>query len=190
MKNYKSNPLLKNGVWIKEQQGYLTIGSLDESENEVMVIPDELSAQILEFEEAMIDAIYGDNKKVFDPEVVDIERLLSQIKNRFKDKKIFITFDKSTEEPFKGNYGALYDVMEKFVMSSLSDASQEEPLIYIKASFLQGHLCIVYRDSGSISTPSKLKDQIQFIEKNLTGEISYKKNSGDKSYFDIVIPSL
>lgn len=190
MKKNNSTPLLKDGVWIKEQQGFLTMGSLNETEDEVMIVPEELSAQIAEFEEAMMDALYGEDKKVFNPEIIDVEKLLSQIKKKFIHNKLSIYFDGVTEKPFKGSFDDLYDIMEKFVMSSLPDTSQEEPLIYIRASVIQDHLCIVYRDSGSISNPSKLKDTIKFIKDNFKGEISYTAKSGDKSYYDIVIPSM
>lgn len=191
MKNNNSGSLLKRGIWIKEQQGFLTMGSLNESENEEVIIPDGLSALIAEFEESMIDALYGEDKKVFNPEIVDIERLLSKIKNRFKHNKLSVYLDGATEKPFKGSFDDLYHVMEKFVMSSLSDKSREDgPLIYIRASVIQDHLCIVYRDSGSVSTPSKLEAEIKFIKDNLKGEISYTEKSEDKSYYDIVIPSM
>ncbi len=191
MKKTNSIPLLKGGVWIKEQQGCLTMGSLNETESEAIIIPDELSIQIAQFEDAMIEALYGEDKKIFNPETVDIEKLLSQIKNKFKHNKLSIYFDGSTEKPFKGSYDDLFGIMEKFVMSSLpDDASREAPLIYIRASVLQDHLCIVYRDSGSISKPSKLKDQIEFIKDKLKGEISYTEKSDNKSYYDIVIPSM
>lgn len=65
--------LLKKGVWIKEQQGSLTIGSLDETGKNVMVIPDALSSQLFAFEDDMIEALYGENRQVFDPFEMDMD---------------------------------------------------------------------------------------------------------------------
>jgi len=66
MEKIKNNALLKKGIWIKEQQGNLTIGSLDETDKSVVVIPDELSSKLLAFENDMIDALYGEDRLVFD----------------------------------------------------------------------------------------------------------------------------
>ncbi len=60
MKRVKKDSLLKRGVWIKEQQGSLTIGSLDENDENVMIIPETLSLKIIEVENDMIEALYGD----------------------------------------------------------------------------------------------------------------------------------
>ena len=46
MKKIKKKAVLKTGVWIKEQQGQLTIGSLDKNSPEIMIIPDQLSSKI------------------------------------------------------------------------------------------------------------------------------------------------
>jgi len=191
MEKIKNNALLKKGIWIKEQQGNLTIGSLDETDKSVVVIPDELSSKLLAFENDMMDALYGEDRLVFDPSAIDIEKLLAKIGKQFQKNDLRISFSGEKESSFKGDYNEIYRLIEKFVLSSLSGASQTStpPLIYINASILQDHLCIIYRDSGSITDPALLKNEISFIKTVLKGEIDYKITSGNKSYFDIMIPS-
>jgi len=183
------DPIFKKGIWIKEQRGVLTIGSLDDERKETMVIPDELSSKIFAFEEEVLDALYGNNSQTFNPEIVDIEKLLAKIKTRFIDQEIRIVFSNSQKEEFRGDYDELSALLEKLVLSSLPSEKDEKTLIYINASILQNHLCIIYRDSSSISDPSKLKKEIHHIQNTLNGEISYKKTSETRSYFDIMIPS-
>lgn len=187
----QKKPLFIKGVWIKEQQGRLTIGSLDETDKSVMVIPDKLSSTILEFENDMIEALYGENREAFNPAVIDIEKLLTHIGEKYKKNNLRISFSGTKDNVFKGDYNSILNLIEKFVLSSLPDNSQTDqiPLIYINASVLQGHLCIIYRDSDSISNPSTLINEIGFIKTSLKGEVRYKAKSGNKSYYDIMIPS-
>ncbi len=191
MEKTKNDALLKKGIWIKEQQGSLTIGSLDETDKSVVVIPDELGSKLLEFENDMIEALYGEERQLFDPSAIDIEKLLKKIGKQFQKNDLRISFSGEKSSSFKGDYNQIYRLIEKFVLCSLSGASQASnpPLIYINASLLQGHLCIIYRDSGSITDPSLLKAEISFIKTVLKGEIDFKITSGNKSYFDIMIPS-
>ena len=185
----KKASLFKNGIWIKEQQGQFTVGSLNENDPAIMVIPDALSLKILEFETDMMDALYGEHKKPFHPAVLNLENLFDAIGRHFKKKNLHISFSRSKDIVFKGDYNHIFNLIEKFVSSSLSDASQKETIIYINASVLQGHLCIIYRDSASVSHPSKLREEIDFIKTVLNGEISYKATAGEKFYYDIMIPS-
>ncbi len=189
MEKSTKDPIFKKGIWIKEQQGVLTIGSLDKQEKEIMMIPEELSSKIFAFEEEVLDAMYGENMKTFNPEVIDMEKLLSNIKNKFSDKQIRIAFSNPQNETFRGEYDEIFTFMEKLVLSSSSREKDDETLIYINASMLQNHLCIIYRDSGSISAPSKLKKEFQFVQNTLKGEINYKKTSESRAYYDIMIPS-
>ncbi|CCK80401.1 MULTISPECIES: hypothetical protein [Desulfobacula] len=63
MKKVKKDSLLKCGVWIKEQQGSITIGSLDKNDENIMTIPEKLNSKIIKFENDMIEALYGDKQK-------------------------------------------------------------------------------------------------------------------------------
>lgn len=191
MKKVKKETLFKTGIWIKEQQGYLTIGSLDANDESVMIIPDKLGSKIFEFENEMIEALYGENKTFFNPEIINIEKLFANIGKKFKQNNLRISFSGTKDNIFRGDYNEIFHLIEKFILSSLTDdpKQEKEPLIYINASVLQDHLCIIYRDSDSISDPSKLKKEIKFIQSVLNGEISYKLTDGNKSYYDIIIPS-
>jgi len=191
MKKIKKNIVLKTGIWIKEQQGQLTIGSLDKNSPEVMIVPDQLSSKIFEFEKDMLEALYGDSRIAFNPSCLDIEKLLSNLKKQFKKYDIRISFSGTTENVFNGNYNEIYGLIEKFIQNSLNPISKTDtpPLIYINASVLQDHLCIIYRDSLSISDPANLTNEFNYIKSTLNGEITHKATSGNKSYYDIIIPS-
>lgn len=191
MKKIKKNTVLKTGIWIKEQQGQLTIGSLDKNSPEVMIVPDQLSLKIFEFEKDMLEALYGDSRIAFNPSCIDIEKLLSNLKKQFKKYDIRISFSGTTENVFNGNYNEIYGLIEKFIQNSLNPISKTDtpPLIYINASVLQDHLCIIYRDSLSISDPANLTNEFNYIKSTLNGEITHKAASGNKSYYDIIIPS-
>ncbi|MBU2453325.1 MAG: hypothetical protein KJ668_08430, partial [Proteobacteria bacterium] len=104
MKKVSQDPLFKKGVWIKEQQGNLTIGSLDKNDETVMVIPDHLSLKILEFENDMIEALYGEDKVLFNPAVIDMEKLLKNIGKLFKENNLRISFSGTKECVFKADY--------------------------------------------------------------------------------------
>jgi hypothetical protein len=191
MKKIKKNTILRAGIWIKEQQGQLTIGSLDKNSPEVMIVPDQLSSKIFEFEKDMMEALYGDDRIAFNPSSLDIEKLLSNLKKKFKKFDIRISFSGTTENVFNADYNEIYGLIEKLIQSSLNPVSETDtpPLIYINASVLQDHLCIIYRDSLSISDPANLKNEFNYIKSTLNGEISHKATSGNKSYYDIIIPS-
>ncbi|MFA5902558.1 MAG: hypothetical protein WC836_01385 [Desulfobacula sp.] len=191
MTKFKKETVLKTGIWIKEQHGQLTIGSLDKNDSEVMIVPEQLGLKIFEFENDMLEALYGENRIVFNPASVNIEKLLSNLKRQFKKYDLRVSFSGIPEKAFKGNYNEIYNLIEKFIQSSLSKVSEIEnpPLIYINVSVLQDHLCIIYRDSLSISNPEKLKNEFHYIKSVLKGEISHKATSGNNSYYDIIIPS-
>ena len=191
MKKIKKETVLKTGIWIKEQQGQLTIGSLDKNNPEVVIVPDQLSSKIFEFEKDMMEALYGGERILFNPSSLNIEKLLSNLKNQFKSYELRTSFSGAAENIFKGNYNEIYSLIEKFIQSSLTRVSELEkpPLIYINASVLQDHLCVIYRDSLSVSDPEKLTNEFNFIKSTLNGEISHKSTSGNNSYYDIIIPS-
>ena len=187
MNRAKQDPLFKRGIWIKEQQGMLTMGTIGGSEQETMVIPDDLGSKIVAFEKEMMDALFGNDRIPFQAEILNIEKLISELKVRFTDSELKISFSNPKEEKFKGSYEEIFNLIVKWILSSLSQDAK--PTIYINASLVQGHLCIIYRDSDSVSDPSMLTKEIQYIKDKLNGEASYKKTSENKSYYDIMIPS-
>ena len=182
-------PLFKKGIWIKEQQGTLTMGSLDKNDKSVMVVPDNLCAKIMEFENDMMEALYGKNRKPFDPAQIDIEKLFKELERQYRQCRIITTL--SGDRMFTCDYNEIYTIMKKFIESSMPDSplKSDTPVIHINASVLQGHLCIIYRDSPPLSNPSKLKDEIHFLKTVLKGEITYKHTRNNKAYYDIMIPS-
>jgi hypothetical protein len=189
MKKIEKNSVFKTGIWIKEQQGQLTIGSLDKNSPEIMIVPEQLSLKIFEFEKDMMEALYGDNKIKFNPSALNIEKLLSNLKKQFKEYDIRVSFSGTIKNIFHGNYDEIYGFIEKLVQSSLYPISSPPPLIYINISVLEDHLCIIYRDSLSISDPATLTKEFDYIKSTLNGEVYHKTTPGNPSYYDIIIPS-
>lgn len=191
MEKNKKPPLFKKGIWIKEQQGQLTMGSMEDNDSMPVVIPDDLHSRISEFENDMIEALYGDKKTPFNPESIDIEKILADIKKKFETLHLRISFSASPGYTFKGDYYEIFNIFENLIQSSLSGTLENHtaPVIYINASVLENHLCIIYRDAESFSEPSSLKEQFHFITTRLNGEISYKSTASKKAYYDIMIPS-
>jgi hypothetical protein len=185
--------LFNKGIWIKEQKGTLTMGSLENGDHTVLKVPDELCARIYEVENEMIEALYGDKRQVFDPDAVDVEKLLARIEKKYAEARLRISFSADPGYVFTSDYDAVYTLLEKLVESSLvTDASgnRPDPLIYINASILDNHLCIIYRDSEAVSDPASasLKPHIDLVKTRLNGEIVYKSTPGQKAYYDIMIP--
>nr|WP_321399819.1 hypothetical protein [uncultured Desulfobacter sp.] len=183
----KETEIFKNGIWIKEQQGILTVGSLDKKNTDIMIIPDELSAKLQSFESDMIEALYGETREVFQPDILDIGHLFKQLEKRFKDERLHFSFDKSDENPFLCDFDPVFSLFEKLILSSL--AVNSKPLIYINASLVQNHLCIIYRDSESVSNPSDLGPAFFRIKNSLGADVEFNKADGQGGYYDITIPS-
>jgi len=189
MEKAEKTPLFKKGIWIKEQQGTLIMGSLDRKGKDVMVVPDNLCAKIMEFESDMMEALYGADRKPFDPARIDIEKLFNALEKQYRQCRLKIMV--SGDRMFTADYDEIYGIMAKFIESSIPDSASGSryPVININASVLQDHLCIIYRDSASVSNPSKLKRETHFLKTALKGEITYKHTPENKAYYDIMIPS-
>ncbi|WP_319574755.1 hypothetical protein [uncultured Desulfobacter sp.] len=183
----KETEIFKKGIWIKEQQGVLTVGSLDKKNTDVMVVPDELRTRLHAFESDMVEALYGESREKFQPGIRDIEHLFRQLKKRFKDVQLNLSFDKSDEKPFICNFDRVFSLCEKLILSSISGNSN--PIIDIKAALVQDHLCMIYRDSESASNPSDLGPEFFLIKNRLGGSVQFKKADKKGSYYDITIPS-
>jgi len=183
----KDAEIFKKGIWIKEQQGVLTVGSLDKKNTEAMVVSKELSARLHTFESDMIETLYGESREAFQPGILDIKHLFGQLEKRFKDIRLHTAFDKSDESPFICSFDQIFSLCEKLILSSISGNSN--PAIYLNASLIQGHLCMIYRDSESVSTPSDLGPEFFLIKNRLGGSMQYKKADKEGTYYDITIPS-
>ncbi len=190
MKKTEQHSFFKRGIWIKEQQGALTMGTLGD-DAETVVIPNALGSKIFEFENDMIDAIYGEEKIAFNPSVVDFHRMMDNLKKEFNHINLRISLTDDQRHGFKGSYDEIHRVLEHFILSALpqnpDDVSRQ--MVYINASLLEDHLCLILRDALSLSSPEQLKEEIRFIKNELNGEISYKSTGSQKTYYDIVIPS-
>ena len=183
----KETEIFKKGIWIKEQQGVLTVGSLDKGNTDVMVVSDELSARLQIVGSDMVEALYGKNRKKFRPGVLDIDDLFRQLEKRFGDVRLHLSFDKSDENPFVCNSDLIFSLFEELVLSSISGNSN--PAIYINASLVQNYLCMIYRDSESISNPSGLGPKFFLTKNRLGGSMQFRKADKKGTYYDITIPS-
>ncbi len=191
MNKPEKNSCFKSGIWIKEQQGCLTIGSLDKSDTAVKIIPESLRQTLADFETDMVEALYGETATQFKPGVINIQTMLDEIQREYKSHNLRISVSGTENNIFKGNYDKLSTIIQRLVNSSLTETPKDNssPIIYINASLLEDHLCIIYRDSESICHPDKLKKEITYIKKAMNGEVSFKATGTEKSYFDIMIPS-
>ena len=185
----KDVSLFKNGVWIKEQQGLLTMGSLEDSDQKEMVLPDELSAKIFEFENDMIEALYGDKKVPFNPGKIDFNRLIRNLHKKFIRTDLRISFPEEGNPTFRGSYDDIQLLFEKLITASIENNPDEAPVIRVNASVIDEHLCIIYRDSASLFSPEQQEENSYFVKTVLNGEISYKVTKKNKAYYDIMIPS-
>jgi len=183
----KETEIFKNGIWIKKQQGVLTVGSLDKTNTDIMRIPDELSAKLQDFETEMIEALYGETREPFQPDILDVEHLFKQLEKRFKDERLHLSFDKSDDNPFICDFDPVFSLFEKLILSSLT--ADSKPLIYINVSLVQDHLCIIYRDSESVSNPSDLGPDFFRIKNSLGADVEFNKADSKGGYYDITIPS-
>lgn len=187
MQSDKDKQVFKKGIWIKEQQGVLTIGSLDNRNKDVIVVSDELRSKLDVFESDMVDALYGDKKKKFDPKVLDIENLFRILRKKFKEVDLKISFENPERLVFKCEFDPVFLLFEKLIESSIS--KDRSPSIYINASIVQDHFCIIYRDSESNSDPTDLGSDFFLIKNKLNGSVQFKKTNKNKTYYDIMIPS-
>ncbi len=184
----QKKPLFEKGIWIKEQHGVLTMGSLDKRNKEVMVIPDALCEKIQAVETEMIEAIYGESREMFQPEILDMALLFKKLGAKYGDVTFEISFKDSDGGPFRCGFNPVFTMLEKLVESSVSGTGA--PLIHIKASIVEGHLCIVYQDTLSVSDPSKLAPDFYLAKNKLNGTVQFKKKEGSRdAYYDIIIPS-
>jgi hypothetical protein len=187
MDSKQETKIFKKGIWIKELQGILTVGSLDKKEKDIMIVPDKLSAKIQNFESDMIEALYGESREPFEPDILDIDHLFNQLEKRFKDERLHLSFTKSDENPFICDYDPVFSLFEKLILSSI--AGNKNPLIYINASLVQDHLCVIYRDSKSVSHPSELGPDFFLIKNRLGAGVEFNKADQQGGYYDITIPS-
>ncbi len=183
----KEKPLFQKGIWIKEQQGVLTMGTLDRKNQDVMVVSDELKSKLHAFETDMMDALYGEGGRPFIPGILDMENLFKKLREQFNTTQLKLAFENSDNAPFKCPFDPVYTLIENLVLSST--ATGQNPVVTIKATIVQDHLCIIYRDSQSLSDPSNLASEFYLAKSKVQGTVQFKKNEGTHSYYDIMIPA-
>lgn len=180
-------PLFQKGIWIKEQQGLLTMGSLDRGNKDVMVVSDALQSKLQTFESEMLDALYGESTTPFIPGVLELDTVFKKLKKEFNKAQLEISFENSDKKPFKCQFDPVYTLIRNLVLSSTS--GKKPPVVIIKATIVQDHLCIIYRDSESLSDPSNLAPEFYLAKSRLGGTVQFKKNEEQPAYYDIMIPA-
>ena len=181
--------LLKRGLWIQDQQGVLTMGSLDPEDTRVVELSPELAATISQFEQDMTDALYGDHAKPFTPGRVEVKTLLERVIKGVDTTGVKVSISCPDSAVVHGDYDGLFDLFSGFVKNSLGHElpGVASPAIYISVSVVADTLCMVYRDSGTGSGENRLDKEIRYIKEVLKGDVCRKSTSGRGSYYDIVI---
>eukprot|EP00767_Chilomastix_cuspidata_P008303 gnl/Chilomastix_cuspidata/9481.p1 GENE.gnl/Chilomastix_cuspidata/9481~~gnl/Chilomastix_cuspidata/9481.p1 ORF type:complete len:198 (+),score=19.15 gnl/Chilomastix_cuspidata/9481:28-594(+) len=185
MSDKKNNDLLKNGVWIKEQNGVLTMGSLDDDDHAV-VLSREFSDNLFKMEDEMMSALYGPAAEKFYSENINIKRLIEKAVSDIDDKDIKISVHCDDKTSISVSYDDIYDVISGLLNNSIKSADSEKN-VYINASVADNTLCLIYRDSGQCGKPEAVKVETEIIQNRLKGKV--KINETDQwTYLDITIP--
>ena len=189
MKQNSKKSLLKKGLWIQEQQGVLTMGSLDPEDVRIVELSPELTATISEFEQDMTEALYGDKAIVFEPGKTGVKKLLERVIKSFDKTDVEISISCPDSAVISGDYDGLFWLFSGFVANSLNHEliGVKNPAIHISVSVVANTLCIIYRDSGTGSGANRLKKELRYIRETLKGEVSQKSTPGKGTYFDILI---
>jgi len=190
MEEKKKKSLLKNGIWIQEQQGVLTMGTIGGDDSTVVELSPGVAATIFELEHDMMDALYGDKSIRFVPGKIKVKKLFEDIVENFDMTAIQLSISCPDSAVIYGDYDCLFDLFAGFIENSMDHelSHVDAPAIHISVSVVADALCVVYRDSGNGSFDSRLKKEIRCITETLNGEVSRKSSVGKGSYFDIVIP--
>ena len=190
MSDNERQPLIEKGIWIQEQNGVLTMGTLAQESSEKVVLPDKLADTIFALEDEMMDALYGKSAVAFDPHTIDVKLLLEKLAHSFGEKDVTIVSHCPYGCSFEGKWDELFDLFSEFIHHSieyeLKDVAHKS--IHIYASVVDGNLCLVYRDSGDSVYEDRLKRCFDYIRNTLQGEVSIKSGSEGGGYLDIMIP--
>lgn len=176
--------VLKNGIWIKEQNGLLTMGLIGNDDFEVE-IGEKTSLQLFALELELQEALYGENSIKFNPKNVNFEKLVQSIlrDTGLSDSDIATHF--TGDAVIKGDYDMIFDVFKAMIQKSSGNNGGEK--IYINASVADNSLCVVYRDDVLCRKAEGIDDIKKIIEKELGGSIKII-DSVKNPYIDITIP--
>ena len=175
--------ILKNGIWIKEQNGILTMGLLDDDFE--VEIGEKTSLQLFALELELQEALFGDNITKFNPEVVNFEKLVQSIRRELKltDNDIYAHFTGPTT--LRADFEIIFEIFKSFIQKSLKSENKEK--IYINASVADKSFCIVYRDDFLCKRAESIDEEKNLIENKLNGKIKIN-DSVNNPYIDITIP--
>ena len=190
MPDKEGRPLIEKGIWIQEQNGVLTMGTLDRENGEEVVLPEKLAETIFALEDEMMGALYGESAVPFDPQTIDVKPLFEKLIRVFETEDIKITGHCIDNSKFSGSWNELFDLLSAFIRHSISCELQNvsPKSIHMNASVVDGNFCLIYRDSGDMRYTDELQEQFDYIRNILNGEVSIKSGSGKGSYLDILIP--
>jgi len=190
MEEKNKKTLLKNGIWIQEQHGVLTMGAIGGDDSSVVELSPGVAATIFELEHDMMEALYGDKAIRFVQGKIKVKKLLEKVVESFDMTGIQLSISCPDSAVINGNYDCLFHLFAGFVKNSVDHelSHVKNPAIHISVSVVADALCLVYRDSGNGSFDSLLEEEIRCITETLNGEVSRKSSIGKGSYFDIVIP--
>lgn len=180
----KNKSALKNGVWIKEQNGILTMGVLGEKDSS-FEMSEKLSNEIMAMEDDIEEALYGAGAVRFNPKNINLHKLFDNIAEDLDIPRESINLHLSGSYSVKGDYEKMYTVLKELLSNSFDTA--EKSVVYISASVVDNKLCFIYRDNGRCSETENIKEAEKIITKDLNGSLKLM-DSGQKSYLDIMIP--
>lgn len=185
----KKDSILKNGIWIKKEEGLIIMGVLDDKKDNPVVLSKQISEFLLKVEADLEESIYaGGSLKA---ETIKVKSLFDMIVEKYsKEKNLIIDahYDLSHEIRLVINDFQFFIDLLIGLSSSSGLNAPEKKTIYINGSVINTTLSMVYRDYEGcrrINMDSKtFGDAVQ----RLGGEVKLK-GSGEKSYLDIMIPS-
>lgn len=187
MKEKKWGSVFETGVWIKEQNGVLTMGKIGDDEFQIE-LGNELAATISALEDQVEEALYGTEPVKFDPEKVDFKTVLNKINESFKNTDLVLTGHCAEGSVLKSDYNDIYSLIYGLAENSLlHTGAEKKPSAYISASVVEGKLYIVYRDSGPCRNMDNIAKETELVKDSLQGQIKLN-DSVRFPYLDIMIP--
>ncbi|PID78179.1 MAG: hypothetical protein CSB21_01765 [Deltaproteobacteria bacterium] len=190
MSDKKRDDLLNHGIWIKEQNGVLTMGSLDEDDHSAVILNDSLEKTFIAMGNEIAEALWGESSVKFDISKVNVKKMIDRVLSDIKVNKDDVSVYCSEDMLVSVNYDLLYKVFKGLIKNSLdSDYNNKDSGININISFVDKKLCIIYRDSGGCGSSSSIEREIELIKTRLDGDVKINK-AGQRVYLDIMIPEV
>lgn len=185
----KKDSILKNGIWMKKEDGLLIMGVLDDKKDSSVVLSKKISDFLFKVEADLEDSLYGGGS--LKAETIKVKSLFDMIEDKYSSEencKIEVHYDLSHEIRLVINDFQFFIDFLIGLSTSSEIGSFEKKVIYINGSVINGNLSMVYRDSQGCSGINPESEGLNGAVKRLGGEVKLK-GSGEKSYLDIMIPS-